>query len=100
MSHVHRFPTRITGEDGSTQFYYGADYNPEQWSREVWDEDIELMQRAGVNVVSLAIFSWARIQPAADTWDFERLDDIMHRLHAGGIRVDLATATADSLMAS
>ncbi len=94
MSHVHRFPTRTTGEDGSPQFYYGADYNPEQWSREVWDEDIELMQRAGVNVVSLAIFSWARIQPAADTWDFEWLDDIMDRLHAGGIRVDLATATA------
>ncbi len=94
MSHLHRFPPRITGEDGTPQFYYGADYNPEQWPREVWDEDIELMQRASVNVVSLAIFSWARIQPTADTWDFEWLDDIMDRLHAGGIRVDLATATA------
>ena len=94
MSHVHRFPSRITGDDGTPQFYYGADYNPEQWPREVWDEDIALMQQAGVNVVSLAIFSWARIQPAADAWDFEWLDDIMDRLHAGGIRVDLATATA------
>ncbi len=94
MSHVHRFPSRVTGVDGTPQFYYGADYNPEQWPREVWDEDIELMQQAGVNVVALAIFSWARIQPTADTWDFEWLDDIMDRLHAGGIRVDLATATA------
>ena len=94
MSHVHRFPQRITAADGTPQFYYGADYNPEQWAREVWDADIQLMQQAGVNVVSLAIFSWARIQPTADTWDFEWLDDIMDRLHAGGIRVDLATATA------
>ena len=94
MSHVHRFPIRPTDEDGAPQFYYGADYNPEQWPREVWDEDIQLMQQAGVNVVSLAIFSWGRIQPTADTWDFEWLDDIMDRLHAGGIRVDLATATA------
>lgn len=94
MSHVHRFPTRITGADGAPQFYYGADYNPEQWPREVWDQDIALMQQAGVNVVALGIFSWARIQPAADVWDFEWLDDILDRLHAGGIRVDLATATA------
>ncbi len=94
MSHVHHFPTRVTTADGSPQFFYGADYNPEQWPREVWDSDIALMQQAGVNVVSLAIFSWARIQPTNDTWDFEWLDDMMDRLHAGGIRVDLATATA------
>lgn len=94
MSHVHHFPARVTAPDGSPQFYYGADYNPEQWPREVWDEDIALMQRAGVNVVSLAIFSWARIQPSAGEWNFEWLDDILDRLHAGGIRVDLATATA------
>lgn len=94
MSHVHRFPSRATGPDGTPQFFYGADYNPEQWPREVWDEDIALMQHAGVNVAAVGIFSWARIQPTPDTWDFEWLDDILDRLHAGGIRVDLATATA------
>lgn len=73
---------------------YGADYNPDQWPREVWDEDVRLMREAGVNVVSLAIFSWARIQPTADTWDFAWLDEIMDLLHANGIAVDLATATA------
>lgn len=73
---------------------YGADYNPDQWPREVWDEDVRLMREAGVNIVSLAIFSWARIQPTADTWDFAWLDEIMDLLHANGIAVDLATATA------
>ncbi|RYV52155.1 beta-galactosidase [Pengzhenrongella frigida] len=73
---------------------YGADYNPDQWPREVWDEDVALMREAGVNVVSLAIFSWARIQPAQDRWDFAWLDDAMDLLHANGIGVDLATATA------
>ncbi|MFI6698548.1 beta-galactosidase [Streptomyces sp. NPDC050509] len=75
-------------------FAYGADYNPEQWPREVWHEDIRLMREAGVNIVSLAIFSWARIQPAPDVWEFGWLDEIMDLLHAGGISVDLATATA------
>ncbi|WP_207453954.1 beta-galactosidase [Herbiconiux sp. SYSU D00978] len=73
---------------------FGADYNPDQWPREVWDEDIALMREAGVTIVSLAIFSWARIQPAKDEWDFAWLDEIMDLLHAGGIQVDLATATA------
>lgn len=73
---------------------YGGDYNPEQWSEEVWDEDIRLMQEARVNTVALGIFSWAKIQPAEDTWDFSWLDTIIAKLGAAGISVDLATATA------
>ncbi|MFD8801219.1 beta-galactosidase [Streptomyces atroolivaceus] len=73
---------------------FGADYNPEQWPREVWEEDIRLMREAGVNIVSLAIFSWARIQPSREEWDFAWLDEVMDLLHGGGIGVDLATATA------
>ena len=89
-------PSRLPyGPDGdSPRLAYGADYNPEQWPREVWEEDVRLMREAGVNVVSVGIFSWARIQPDADTWDFEWLDDVMDLLHEGGIGVDLATATA------
>ncbi|WP_030740660.1 beta-galactosidase [Streptomyces sp. NRRL F-5135] len=85
---------RRPSDDTAPRFWYGADYNPEQWPREVWHEDIRLMREAGVNIVSLAVFSWARIQTAPDTWDFGWLDEIMNLLHAGGIAVDLATATA------
>ncbi|MFE6592038.1 beta-galactosidase [Streptomyces sp. NPDC057781] len=88
-----RFP-HPKGSDGTRRLGYGADYNPEQWPREVWAEDVRLMQEAGVNIVSLAIFSWARIQPTADTWDFAWLDEAMDLLHTAGIGVDLATATA------
>lgn len=73
---------------------YGADYNPDQWPEEVWDEDVRLMREAGVNIVSLGIFAWSRIQPAEDVWDFAWLDTVIEKLHAGGIAVNLATATA------
>lgn len=73
---------------------YGGDYNPEQWPREVWDEDVQLMQRAGVNLATVAVFSWARLEPRPGEYDFGWLDDVLDTLHAGGIRVDLATATA------
>jgi beta-galactosidase len=73
---------------------YGGDYNPEQWPEEVWPEDVRLMQEAGVNLVSLGIFAWSRLQPGEDTFDFDWLDRLMEMLHQGGIAVDLATATA------
>lgn len=74
--------------------WYGGDYNPEQWPREVWDEDVRLMQRGGVNLATVAVFSWARLEPRPGEYDFAWLDDVLDTLHAGGIRVDLATATA------
>ncbi len=52
------------------------------------------MQEAGVNLVSLGIFSWSRIQPREGEWDFGWLDLVMELLHEGGVQVDLATATA------
>ncbi|WFE29578.1 beta-galactosidase [Solwaraspora sp. WMMD791] len=79
---------------GGPRIGYGADYNPEQWPRHVWDDDVAAMRAAGVNIVSLAIFSWARLQPGPGEFDFAWLDDIMDLLHRNGIAVDLATATA------
>ncbi len=49
---------------------YGGDYNPEQWDESVWQEDARLMNEAGVNLVSLGIFAWAKLEPAAGHYDF------------------------------
>ena len=76
------------------KLHFGGDYNPEQWPKDVWKQDIELMQKASVNLVSLGIFSWAKLEPKKGQYDFEWLDEIMGMLHEGGISVDLATATA------
>ena len=73
---------------------YGGDYNPEQWPEEVWTEDVRLMREAGVNLVSLGIFSWAKLEPRPGEHDFSWLDRVMDILHEGGVMVDLATATA------
>lgn len=73
---------------------FGGDYNPDQWSEETWDDDIRLMEKAGVNTVALAIFSWDRIQPTEDRWNFGWLDRIIEKLGKAGIATDLASATA------
>ncbi len=73
---------------------YGADYNPEQWPEEVWEDDVRLMREAGVNLVSLGIFSWAKLEPRPGVHDFDWLDRIISLLYENGVMVNLATATA------
>ncbi|MCT4594462.1 MAG: beta-galactosidase [Anaeromicrobium sp.] len=75
-------------------FFYGADYNPDQWNKEIWKEDIRQMKVHGVNVVTLPVFSWAKIQKSEDEFDFSWLDEIIDLLYENGIYVNLATPTA------
>ena len=77
-----------------SRIFYGGDYNPEQWSEEIWQEDMRLMREAGVNLVSLGIFSWAKLEPKPGQYQFDWLDRILDLLHANGVQVALATATA------
>jgi beta-galactosidase len=79
---------------GMPEMAFGGDYNPEQWPESVWADDVELMKTAGVNFVTVGVFAWARLQPRPGTFDSAWLGTVLDRLHAAGIRVDLATATA------
>lgn len=73
---------------------FGGDYNPEQWPREVWCEDVRLMKEAGVNFVTVSVFSWPLLEPEEGRFDFGWLDEVIELLDHAGIAVDLATATA------
>ena len=73
---------------------YGGDYNPEQWPEETWAEDVRLMRDAGVNSVTLGVFSWARIEPQPGEREFGWLDRLMDLMHGHGIGVVLATPTS------
>ncbi|WOF24236.1 beta-galactosidase [Microbacterium betulae] len=73
---------------------FGGDYNPEQWPRETWREDIALMRRAKVNTVTLGVFSWALLEPREGEYDTGWLDEIVGLLDEAGIGFFLATPTA------
>lgn len=74
---------------------HGADYNPEQWAHDeaIFEEDLRLMKKAKVNVMSVGIFSWAKLEPEEGIFDFKWLDTIINRLYDNGISVFLATPT-------
>jgi beta-galactosidase len=92
---LERFlPITVMPRPLPSHLLYGADYNPGQWPPSVWEEDVALMKKAKVNVVSINIFSWATLEPQPDQYTFDHLDRIMNLLAANGIGADLATATA------
>lgn len=72
---------------------YGGDYNPEQWPEEVWQEDMKMLEMAGIDTVTLNVFSWASLQLSDDVYDFERLDKIIDLVSSKGMKICLATST-------
>ena len=75
------------------RLYYGGDYNPDQWmdQPQILAEDIRLMKQAHVNLVSLGIFSWAKLEPEEGWYDFDWMEEVIDRLYSNGISVNLAT---------
>ena len=76
-------------------YLHGGDYNPEQWldNPEILEKDIELFQKAGINEVTMGVFSWAVLEPREGEYDLEWMRRIIDRLYENGIRVILATPT-------
>lgn len=88
----YRFPKPWEGKED--QIWFGGDYNPEQWPEDVIKEDIRLMKKAKVNMVTLGVFAWALIEPEDGVFCFTWLDNVLDQLYQAGIAVDMATATA------
>ena len=72
-------------------FLHGGDYNPDQWSEDIWPEDMRLMKLANCNAMSTGIFAWSRLEPEEGRYDFGWLDRIMDLLAENGGYAVLAT---------
>lgn len=76
-----------------SKLLHGADYTPEQWLDypEVFEEDLRLMKLANVNVMSIGMFSWAKLEPEEGVFDFSWMDRVIDSLHENAISVFLST---------
>ena len=76
---------------------HGSDYNPEQWltwKETVWKEDMRLAKLAGLNSLTVGVFSWAMLEPSEGHFTFEWLDEVMDMLAENGMKAVLATPSA------
>ena len=74
-------------------FVHGGDYNPDQWldRLDILEEDVKLMKKAGVNCVTLGVFSWAAYEPEEGDFHFEWMEQIIENLFQNGIYTILST---------
>jgi len=79
---------------GMPVLLHGGDYNPEQWINEkdtIWKQDMEMAVGAGINTLSVGIFSWAMLEPKEGEFHFEWLDEVMDMLAKNNMKAVLAT---------
>lgn len=84
--------------------YFGVDYHPEQWvypyggtkknPEEQWVKDVQLMEKAGINVVRIGEFCWGICEPEEQKFDFDWLKRVMNLMAKADIKVVLCTPTA------
>lgn len=72
---------------------FGGDYNPEQWTPEIWEEDMKLLLAAHIDIVTINVFNWAMLQPEEEVYDFSMLDATVNRVVKHDMKICMATAT-------
>lgn len=71
----------------------GVDYYPEQWDKEIWSSDAELMAKTGVKLVRIGEFAWSKLEPQDGVFDFDWLDEAIKVFARFSIEVVLCTPT-------
>jgi len=79
--------------DKMSTILYGAAYYPEYMPYDRLDADVELMRRAGLNVVRVGESTWSSWEPRDGEFQFDWMERVLDRLQRAGINVILGTPT-------
>ncbi len=72
---------------------YGVSYYHEYMPYERLEQDVQLMEKAGVSVVRLGESTWSNWEPREGVFEFAWMERIIDRMHKSGIKVILGTPT-------
>jgi beta-galactosidase len=72
---------------------YGVAYYPEYMPYDRLDQDVDLMQKAGITVVRVGESTWSTWEPRDGDFQFAWMQRILDRLQAAGIKAILGTPT-------
>ena len=64
--------------------------------KRIWKEDMRIFKDARINSATINVFSWAKIQPSEDTYNFTELDEVIAMLSQENYDIVLATSTASA----
>jgi beta-galactosidase len=78
----------------ATAMRLGVCYYPEQWPEDRWRIDAQMMVEAGIEIVRIAEFAWAKLEPVRVRYEWSWLDQAIDLLGSAGLRVMVGTPTA------
>ena len=88
------YKTQAKQNGGLIMIYYGADYYPEQETREDILADAKRLKAQGFNVVRIAEFAWATLEPEEGRYNMEWLTDVIDILGQEGVKCIVCTPSA------
>ena len=77
----------------NSELLFGAAYYPEYMPYERVDKDMEMMRRAGMNVIRIAESTWSTLEPSDGVFDFSYIDRALDAAKEAGINVIIGTPT-------
>jgi beta-galactosidase len=72
----------------------GTAWYPEQWPESRWEDDLTLMQQAGIRMARVGEFAWSRMEPSEGYYDLDWLDHAITAASKHGIYTVVGTPTA------
>ncbi|MDZ4797540.1 MAG: beta-galactosidase [Bryobacteraceae bacterium] len=72
---------------------YGVAYYPEYMPSDRLEKDVELMQKAGINLVRVGESTWSSWEPRQGQFEFAWMKRVLDRMHKANIRVILGMPT-------
>lgn len=75
------------------KLYYGAAYYDEYMPEDRLEKDIEMMKKAGINLVRIGESTWSTYEPQEGVFDFSHLERVMDAMEEAGISVIVGTPT-------
>ncbi len=73
---------------------FGVCYYPEHWPEARWQVDARMMRDAGLDLVRIAEFAWAKMEPVEGQYEWDWLDRAIGVLADAGLDIVLGTPTA------
>lgn len=72
---------------------YGAEYYDEYMPYDRLEQDVKLMQEAGINVVRIGESTWSTYEPEEGKFDFSHIHRVLDAMEKAGISVVIGTPT-------
>ena len=75
------------------KLYFGAAYYSEYLPYDRVEKDMEMMERAGMNVIRIAESTWSTLEPQEGVYNFTHIDHMLQAAAAHHISVIIGTPT-------